>query len=135
MTTATLKTYLDAQLPLITTPNVNIVLSTLGVNDIAVTSEANFKADYLYIVDKIKARFPSANMYLSKVWKQGADPANVNTWIDYVIAQRSFCNAGHNETGWLEGGDNGATMTSDGVHYSDAGKTECAAQWKTILGY
>jgi hypothetical protein len=36
---------------------------------------------------------------------------------------------------WLEGGDDGATMTTDGVHYSSAGQTACAAAWQTVLGY
>jgi len=35
----------------------------------------------------------------------------------------------------LSGGDDGATYTSDGVHYSNAAQTVCAAQWMTAMGY
>ena len=33
----------------------------------------------------------------------------------------------------LEGGDDGATMTSDGIHYSAAGLAEVIAQWSAII--
>lgn len=57
-------------------------------------------------------------------------------WIDAIIADYpGRCYAGHDERIWLEGGDNGATMTYDGTHYSAAGQAECVNQWKTILGY
>jgi hypothetical protein len=114
------------------------ILYNLGVNDVSAgTNEATFKANTLYIIDALHARFPNAQIYLARVWKAGEDAgcAALNGWIDYVITQRTFCHAGHDESVWAKGADNGATMYVDGPHYSAAGKTECANQWKTVMGY
>ena len=75
-------------------------------------------------------------MYITKAWRTGQDAncLTMATWIDTVVATyggQVF--VGPNENVWLENGDNGATYTSDGVHYNAAGNAENAAQWQAIL--
>jgi len=50
------------------------------------------------------------------------------------VARPGVAYLGHDERVWLEGGDDGATMTTDGRHYSAAGQAECAAQWRSVIG-
>jgi lysophospholipase L1-like esterase len=123
------------------------VLVNLGVNDVGIVgldlalTEAQFKADYATILDAIHAHWPSAMVGCASVWKRGAiyqDALDsVNTWIAAVRAdgRSAWTFAGPDEQVWLEGGDNGVTMTTDGVHYSTAGQTENAVQWKAAMGY
>lgn len=114
------------------------ILCNLGANDSSpLPVEATWKANYLYIADAMHTKWPNALIYIAKAWVQGRDAAcdTLATWTDDIVASRAFLRAGHDERVWLEGGDNGATMTSDGVHYSVAGSAECAAQWQDILGY
>jgi hypothetical protein len=110
----------------------------LGVNDTtALPAEATWKANYLYIVDAMNVKWPNAIIYIAKVWGR-TETADCNTlagWIDDIVASRAFLRVGHDERGWLEGGDDGVTMTTDGIHYSVAGNAECAAQWQSVMGY
>lgn len=113
------------------------VLSNYGTNDLAVLPvEATWRANYQTIIDAIMAAQPGARIYIVKPWKRGYT-ANANTmagWIDTIVAANpGVAFVGHDERTWLEGGDDGATMTIDGVHYSAAGQAECAAQWKAII--
>lgn len=127
---------IDAHLATVTgTPT--HVLFNLGANDVsALPSSADWIADASYIIDAIHAKWPYAKIYIAYPWRQGYT-TECNTlagYIDSVIAlYPTFVFAGHNERVWLEGGDDGATMTTDGVHYSSAGQTECEAQWRAIL--
>lgn len=122
-----------------------LVLINLGavtLNDAVMPDAATWKSDYQYIIDAIIARLPTSTVYIVKPWYAGYT-ANANTmagWIDDLITANAALYPGqvilgHDERVWMEGGDNGATMTTDGLHYSTAGMAECAAQWKTILGY
>jgi hypothetical protein len=114
------------------------VLLNWGVNtgDL-VADETTWKADYLSIIDKVHAKAPLANVYVMRPWRRGYDArmAVEHGWIDDIVAARAFTYVGPDEAVWLKGADDGATMTSDGVHYSTAGNAECAAQWQTVLGY
>lgn len=114
-----------------------VVLFNLGVNSFGTAIEADWIADVETIVDAVHARWPQASVYLARPWKQGYDAVadDYADWIDTIVAARTFCYVGHDERVWLKGGDNGATMTYDGIHYSSAGQAECAAQWATVLGY
>lgn len=111
------------------------VLINLGVNEISPT-EGAWKADYQYILDAIHSKYPSTQVYLSRVWKRSFPlHTTLNGWInDLVSANPTFCHAGDDESVWLEGGNDGATMTVDGVHYSAAGMAEKAAQMKAVMG-
>lgn len=115
------------------------VLVNLGVNDMYYgATEESFKADYGSLLDQIHVYWPDAQIGYAHVWHRlgAAEDATLNTWIDAVIAdgREAWTFPGPDEQVWLEGGDDGATMTYDGTHYSTAGKTECAAQWKTAMG-
>jgi lysophospholipase L1-like esterase len=118
----------------------NYVFINLGVNDwgSALPNETTWKANYQTIIDAVHAKWADATIYIVKPWSRGhtSDATTMAGWIDDIItANAGVVFAGHNESVWLEGGDDGATMTSDGVHYSTAGNAECIAQWETVLGY
>lgn len=113
-------------------------LINLGVNGIAKQEEAVTKTNYQYIIDAIHTKWPLCIIYLAKPWMRGATAASATLagWInDLIAANPGVVYAGHNESVWLEGGDDGVTMTSDGVHYNSTGNTECINQWVTVLGY
>ena len=114
------------------------VLVNLGANDmLSLPAEATWKADYAYILDALHTKCPSADVRCVKPWRvnHDADAVTLAGWIDSVRSTRAWALPGHDESGWLKGSDNGATMSSDGVHYSTAGQTEAAAQWRTVMGY
>lgn len=113
-------------------------LINLGVNQMGIYTESDFKTDYQYIIDAIHAKWPVAKIYMVKPWRRDYDAQAATTagWIDDLIAANAgVCYAGHDEQVWLKGADNGATMTIDGTHYSTAGHAECPNQWMPVLGY
>jgi hypothetical protein len=115
------------------------VLISLGGNDVlALPAEATFKANYQAIISKLVAKWPNIKIYLTKPWRRtyGAECLTVAGWVDYIVSQNpGVVFVGHDENVWMEGGDDGATMSSDGTHYSAAGNAEVINQWKTALGY
>lgn len=116
--------------------DVRYVLCMLGINDVsAATVEATFKSSYLTILDAIHAKWPLAEVYLEKLWKPSgtAACAPYNTYIDYVISQRSFAREGANEY-VLENGDNGATYYADSVHPNAAGYAILSQQFINKIG-
>jgi len=115
------------------------VLIDLGVNDVTLgATEAQLKADAATVMDALHAKWPRARIGVAHPWKRGSTAAlaTLSGWLDAVMAdgRSTWTFAGPDEAVWLEGGDDGATMTSDGVHYSAAGQAENAAQWKTAMG-
>jgi lysophospholipase L1-like esterase len=120
------------------------ILSNLGTNDCVVSGadEAwyhdTWKTGYLYVIDQIHAKWPNARIYLTKVWRRsyGTFCGYMNDVIEEIIAERPpFVFAGDNETVWLENGDDGATYTSDGIHYNAAGETKAAQMKQAAMGY
>ena len=115
------------------------VLCNWGVNDINFSPvEATWKANYLSIIDGVSAKWPNATMYLTRPWRRGyaAQCDTLAGWIDDIVAARpGVAFVGDDERIWMENGDDGATMTYDGIHYSAAGNAEKAAQMLTVLGY
>lgn len=113
------------------------ILINIGVNDFSsLPSEATWKANLGGALDQLHTAFPSALVYVTRPWKRGFDATatTVASWNDDVIATRSsWAFVGDDERAWLKGTDNGTTMTSDGVHYSEAGKTEAANQKRAFL--
>jgi len=118
-----------------------IVLCNWGANEMtgALPAEATWEANYLTIIDAVLAKWPNATVYLMYPWIQGQDAkaATLHGYIDTIIAARPGGRvvAGPDEAVWLKGADDGATMTTDGIHYSAAGMLEAAAQWATVLGW
>lgn len=138
-TVASFAATIDARLDAVTQPSTDTttikVLVNLGVND-ANLVEATWKADYQTIIDGIVTQWPSAKVYLMRPWHRGADAtaALQHTWIDALVAANpGVVFVGPDEAVWLKGADDGATMTTDGTHYSSAGHIECANQWKAII--
>lgn len=133
---AALHTAVDAGIAAIT-PAPQYALVNIGVNDNA-TLEANFKADLQGVFDGIHGQFPACQIYVMNVWKRDAAEfiANVNNWIDAVVALNSFVHPGPDERIFLENGDDGATYTSDGAHPTEpAGYQLTADNWRATLGY
>lgn len=86
-------------------------------------TEANFKSNYQYVIDALQAKFPGCIIFLTYP-AAGTVPtrhAIIEPWIDTLIAGETNVYAGDDESVWLEGGDDFATNTYDGVHYSAAG--------------
>lgn len=114
------------------------VLTNYGANDVmAMPTEATWKATAQSYIDQLVAYQAGARIYFAKPWRRGyaANCATLAGWIDDIVAANpGVAFVGHNENVWLEGGDDGATMTTDGVHYSEAGNAAVAALWKTIVG-
>lgn len=117
------------------------ILVNVGANDMGdpavMANEAAWESYYLTVIDAARAKAKRADIYLMRPWRRGYDAqaATLKTWIDNIVAARAFTYVGPDEAVWLKGADDGAAMTTDGVHYSTAGNVECAAQWQTVLGY
>jgi surface protein len=137
-TVLSIKDTIDATLAGITSSPVPFILINLGANDVGGPDAATWKSRYQYIIDACHVKYPSALIYLSKVWRRGyvAECAAMAGYInDLVAANTGVCFVADNENVWLEGGDDGATMTTDGVHYSATGNTTKPPLIVTVLGY
>lgn len=116
------------------------VFFNAGVNDCegGLPDEATWKTQLAYILDAYHAAWPNARVRVTTPWVRSVKThmATLGTWIGDVVSARSTWAApGDDERVWLEGGDDGATMTLDGSHYSVAGRDEKAQQMLTIMGY
>ncbi len=118
------------------------LLINLGVNDaLALPSQSAWVANYLTIIDAAIARWPGVHIYIMRVWGEprAVNCAVINGWIDGLITARpANVFYGPDETIWLQGNDDGATMTYDGIHYRDAGapgigEGTCVIQWYALL--
>lgn len=122
---------------------IKYVLFNLGVNDIStgLPAEATWEANVVSIITAMQAEWPSVKIVFMLPWYRDGGEGNntVATRLGHIVSGReSWVSIGPDERVWLEGGDDGATMTSDGVHYSAAGNAEAAAQWLAkiaALGY
>lgn len=154
-TVAVAKSLVDAYLAALSaTPAPEHIMCNLGTNDVGgdagdVLSDGTgdlWKSNYLYIIDALHTKYPSAKIYLMKPWKpdvSGSDyTAKLNligdTLItDIITARSTFVYLGGDERIFLENGDNGATYIKplpDGVHPNAAGYAITAATWKTAVG-
>lgn len=112
-----------------------------GANDLSVAlpSQASWQNNYIAMIDLVHAKWPNARIWITRPWRRNkdADSATLHTWIDNVVAARSaYTFVGDDEAVWLKGSDDGATNTSDGVHYSvPAGLIAKSAASKAAMGY
>lgn len=139
-TVGTYKTTIAARLAALSAGlPVPTALLNLGSNDLAAgTAETPFKADLGTILDAVHAWDATTHIHVSYPWRRGYDAAadSMAAWIDEVVAARAtFAEIGDDERAWMKGADDGATMSSDGVHYSTAGQAEKVAQELTEFGY
>lgn len=117
-----------------------VALINIGVNDFsgALPDQTAWQNAMLSLIDRISYRWPDSAIYIMRPWARGFDTRadTMAGWIDNVIAARPTRAAlGPDERVWLKGADDGATMTTDGTHYSAAGNAEVVEQWLTTLGY
>ena len=137
-TAAQMKALVDADLATIgATPT--YILMNLGSVELALGMpvEAQFETDYGYILDAFHTKWPNVKVYCHRPWyaNHEADSNLIAGYIAVVLSTRgSFAYVGPDERVWAKGSDNGATMTSDGLHYSYAGAIKAAAQWRSVLG-
>lgn len=106
----------------------------LGANDVTgMPAEATWKANMLYIIDAVGTKWPGCVCVLARVWRRGY-AANCNTlagWISDVVAARpGLARPGPDERVFLENGDDGATYTTDGTHYTTAAYDLAAPLWR-----
>lgn len=108
----------------------------IGANDAGV-AQATFEAAFGSLLDKLHAKWANAHAYCSLPWVQGQDAAMdlIAGYIANVVATRSsWAHIGPDERIVIEGGDDGATNTDDGVHPNRLGHIAWAAAWKTSMG-
>lgn len=115
------------------------VLVNLGINGVIGAGEAATKADFQTIINACVSRWPACKVYLTKIWNRATADADLNTfagWIDDLVsANPTNVFVGIDERTVIEGGDDGATNTTDGTHYSAAGATAAAVAWQAVMGY
>lgn len=119
-----------------------IFFINIGANDVVhEIVEATWKTDYNYIIDAILAEYPTGKIYITKAWRRdyGTECDTLAGYIDDIVAAYAISNPDHvyvgdDERVWMEGGDNGATMTTDGIHTSATGEITAAAAKITAAG-
>ena len=121
------------------------VLINLGINDSflnVITTQATWQTNYLAIIDLVRARWPTAPIYVMRWWATGfagsgagaaADADTMDAWVPAMIALRANVYLGPDERVWLKGADNGVTNCYDGIHQNSAGIVATAAAWKAVL--
>lgn len=132
-----MKTYVDANLSSLT-QKIKRVTINLGANDVgALPAEATWKANLISIIDSLRAHSPGVLIHIARVWRRSflTECNTLAGWIaDVVALYPSGVYVGMDERIWLENGDDGATYTVDGIHYSAAAEPIAAAQWMTAFG-
>lgn len=135
-TLASVLTFVSANLAAVTR-QADVITINFGANDVgALPAEATWKADLVTMIDLFRAKWPSVKIYVARAWRQGyATECNtLATWIAAVVATYpSNVFVGMDERVWFENGDNGATYTSDGVHYNVAAQTAAATAWRDVI--
>lgn len=134
-TTASAKAACDAELAAATVGTPDVILYNLGIND--GTIDPTWDTNTAYIWDAMHTKWPSATIYVVRPWAVGND-AQYNTIAshqDALMATRAWVRAGVDERVTVKGSDNGATMTTDGVHYSTAGHSAMKSAWIAALGW
>lgn len=141
-TVATAKANIDARLS-VTTSGADVININLGANNIrnggSSMDEASVKSDYRYILNAHHAKWPNAQVYISKPWRRTYE-TNANTfagWVDDLIAEEAtWRKLGDDERDWLDGGDDGATYTYDlDCHYNDLGDAKKIEKLLDAMGY
>jgi lysophospholipase L1-like esterase len=116
-----------------------IVLFNLGTNDVEVgqphLDPATWKAEVLYILDTMKAKWPKIQVYIARIWRsdENGDVAQMDdVWIPAIVAARpGWVHLGMDERKFLPGA--GKRYVSDGLHPNHAGYEKTAQAWKVIL--
>jgi lysophospholipase L1-like esterase len=141
-TIASQQALIDADLATMTAAGniwIRSIIVNFGANDVSsLPAEATWKANLDYVLDALHVKYPNASVYVTRPWRRGfaAECNTLATWIAAeLVARSTWAFVGDDERVWLEGGDDGATMSVDGIHYSTAGQAVAASQRKTAIGY
>ena len=121
------------------------IIINMGTNDaraVTITSQAIFEADYIAIIDALRAKWAGVPIYIAKIWRGDsettiANSATINTYIDNIIAHYpSGVSLGLNEAVTLENGDAGVTYYKvDLVHPNAESQVLQANTWLAAMGY
>lgn len=135
--TVQMAAYLLPRLPL-EPHTASVVTINLGTNDAArAITESAWKAAMISIIDCIHAKWPLAQIFMAQPWRRSY-PTYMDTlagWVaDMIALYPTFVRLGPDERVWVENGDDGATMTYDGIHYTEIAQPICAAEWLTAMG-
>jgi hypothetical protein len=127
----TAKTYFDK----------NVFFINFGIIESAGETEANFKSNYLYIIDALQVKWPNCDIFITYPGA-GTVPTRhdiLEPWINDIIAARSRVYAGDDEEAWAKGADDYATMFYDLLHYAAvahaAKVVALRARTLAVLGY
>lgn len=113
------------------------IFVNLGANDVvAIPAEATWLANYRTLIAGYHAIYPNAAIYLVKPWRRsyGTECNTLATRIDTLAAEETHVYVGIDERTVIENGDDGVTMTSDGIHPNAAGWAASATAWIAVLG-
>jgi hypothetical protein len=120
LTIATLQARIDSDLALLLWGgNYGYALITIGANDVsALPSEAGWNSNLAYVLDAIHTWAPQARVGVALPWRRSylAECNTLAGRIASVIGTRSWAFIGPDERIYLEGGDDGAAETADGIH-------------------
>ena len=91
-----------------------------GILTAAGETEANFKSNYLYVIDALQTKFPGCYIFITYPGAGNLPDRHdaVEPWIADIIASRDKVYAGDDEEVWAKGADNYATMFYDLLHYA-----------------
>lgn len=122
--------------------NYRWVLITIGSNDLDsandVGKQAQFEGDLGTTLDAIHAKWVNALVYVARPWRRNymAEANIISGFIANVVTARSpWAGLGPDARVWMENGDDGTTLTVEGVHPNAAGYLVAATEWQTVLGY
>jgi hypothetical protein len=91
-----------------------------GIIAAAGETEANFKSNYLYVIDALQAKFTGCKIFVTYPGAGTAPNRHdaLAPWLNDIIASRSNVYAGDDEETNFEGVDNYATYYYDLLHYN-----------------
>jgi hypothetical protein len=102
-------------------------------------TEANFKSNYLYVIDALQTKFPNCKIFVTYPGSGLTRHDQIKPWIDDIVAARSNVYAGDDEETQFEGGNNYATYYYDGLHYNALAHAQkvvaLRARMLAVLGY
>ena len=113
-------------------------LVDVGVNDISTSWSSNtLYANFSGIINYLTNKWVGSKVGLARPWLRGdtADRIILDDVVNRVVTNYANCAfKGPDESVWLEGGDDGATWTVDGTHYTEpAGIIKAGNKWQDVL--
>lgn len=111
------------------------ILINLGVNDLPTwpSGQADTVSNFRYILDALHTWSPASEIGIMRFWQRTYDE-ECDEFAEILLPQirdgyEAFTREGPDERVFLENGDNGTTLTDDGLHPNAAGNLVTAAEW------